>query len=52
MIKRCCAIFVSALLLFGCALAEAPRADGSGLTAEARLTDTADLGSTIFFVKY
>ena len=34
------------------ALAEAPRADGSGLTAEARLTDTADLGSTIFFVKY
>lgn len=33
-------------------LAEAPRADGSGLTAEARLTDTADLGSTIFFVKY
>ena len=40
MIKRCCAIFVSALLLFGCALAEAPhyspedypRVDGSTAT--------------------
>lgn len=33
------------------ALAETPRADGDGLTARARLTDTADLNSTVFFVK-
>ena len=33
------------------ALAEAPGPDGGGLTARAPLTDTADLGSTVFFVK-
>lgn len=32
-------------------LAEAPCPDGSGLTATAALTDTADLDSTVFFVK-
>lgn len=32
-------------------LAEAPAPEGDGLTATARLTDTADLGSTVFFVK-
>lgn len=32
-------------------LAEAPSPDGSGLTARAPLTDTADLGSAVFFVK-
>lgn len=33
------------------ALAAPPQADGGGLTARALLTDTADLNSTVFFVK-
>lgn len=33
------------------ALAAPPQADGDGLTARALLTDTADLSSTVFFVK-
>lgn len=33
------------------ALAGAPTPEGDGLTAAAPLTDTADLGSTVFFVK-
>lgn len=32
-------------------LAEAPQPEENGLTARAALTDTADLGSTVFFVK-
>lgn len=32
-------------------LAEAPRPEADGLTARAALTDTADLNSTVFFVK-